>query len=489
MSEPLHVGDEIRLEATPKDKRGWPVYREVTWHSADPGVAVVTPHGTIAGLASGTVRITAALDDARASLVIPVLPPRVVAVDIVDPPTSVVAGRTFVLTATPVDHANNPLPRRAVVWTTERRERRAGDVGGLGGRAPAGRGRADGHLRGCPGLGANRRGRRARRRCRSSPRSVPPRAGGPGAGAGARVLAGLAHRRGRTGVALGPSGDGDGSAVRAAARPGMPRAASVSTRPRSRASPSPPGRPARCVRTARSSSSPRCGTPAARLVPGAAVAWSSGDSAVARVDRSSGQVRGRAFGPGPDRGDARLGTGQRGDHRAPARRARAGGVLDRDRAAAAAPRGRRGEARGRGAGHEGRHAAGRGAHLELEQPAGRDGGGADGGGAGPRARDDSRSWRGAAPPASRRGADGRARRRGRAPDPWRAADGGRGSARPAGTRARSARRRPDRDDGRVDHQRRDGGHRRRDCRHRGGARAGVGPRSRPAREAHPRGSC
>ena len=118
MSEPLHVGDEIRLEATPKDKRGWPVYRPVTWHSADPGVAVVTPHGTIAGLASGTVRITAALDDARASLVIPVLPPRVVAVDIVDPPTSVVAGRTFVLTATPVDHANNPLPRRPVVWTT-----------------------------------------------------------------------------------------------------------------------------------------------------------------------------------------------------------------------------------------------------------------------------------------------------------------------------------------------------------------------------------
>ena len=118
MSEPLHVGDEIRLEATPKDKRGWPVYRPVTWHSADPAVAAVTPHGTIAGLASGTVRISAALDDARASLVIPVLPPRVVAVDIVDPPTSVVAGRTFVLTATPLDHANNPLPRRAVVWTT-----------------------------------------------------------------------------------------------------------------------------------------------------------------------------------------------------------------------------------------------------------------------------------------------------------------------------------------------------------------------------------
>ncbi|HUR95131.1 MAG TPA: Ig-like domain-containing protein [Gemmatimonadales bacterium] len=118
MNEPLHAGDEIRLEATPKDKRGWPVYRQVSWRSADPEVAAVTEHGTIAGRRPGTVRITAALDDARASIVIPVLPPRVSAVDIVEPPTSVAVGGSFVLAATPLDHTGAPLPRRAVLWST-----------------------------------------------------------------------------------------------------------------------------------------------------------------------------------------------------------------------------------------------------------------------------------------------------------------------------------------------------------------------------------
>ena len=49
VNEPLHAGEEIRLEATPRDKRGWPVYRTVIWQSADPEVAAVTPAGTIAG--------------------------------------------------------------------------------------------------------------------------------------------------------------------------------------------------------------------------------------------------------------------------------------------------------------------------------------------------------------------------------------------------------------------------------------------------------
>jgi len=116
MNEPLHAGDEIRLEATPRDKRGWPVYRMVTWESADPEVAAVTAHGTIAGRTPGTVRITAALDDARASIVIPVLPARVAAVTVADPPTSVVAGRHFALVATPLDRMNVPLLGRAVLW-------------------------------------------------------------------------------------------------------------------------------------------------------------------------------------------------------------------------------------------------------------------------------------------------------------------------------------------------------------------------------------
>ena len=116
MNESLHVGEEIRLEATPHDKRGWPVYRSVAWQSADTEIAAITPQGAIAGRAPGTVRITAVLDEARASIVIPVLPPRVAAVDIADPPTSVLAGRSFTLTATALDGANAPLPGRAIQW-------------------------------------------------------------------------------------------------------------------------------------------------------------------------------------------------------------------------------------------------------------------------------------------------------------------------------------------------------------------------------------
>jgi serine/threonine protein kinase len=290
MSEPLHVGDEIRLEATPKDKRGWPVYREVTWHSADPGVAVVTPHGTIAGLASGTVRMTAALDDARASLVIPVLPPRVVAVDIVDPPTSVVAGRTFVLTATPVDHANNPLPRRPVVWTTsDVNVALATSEGWVAALRPG----AVVLTATCEGVRASvrisvvaepaplplepaqrpasrRRSRRGRRR---------------GVLAGLTlVAAGLAWLSIRPGTLTDPP-SGRRAAGYAAGAVGVDTATSsrvaITSRPIRALRPDSALQLVAEVRDA-----------GGRLVPDVAVAWSSGDSTVARVDRSSGQVRG-----------------------------------------------------------------------------------------------------------------------------------------------------------------------------------------------------
>jgi serine/threonine protein kinase/uncharacterized protein YjdB len=290
MSEPLHVGDEIRLEATPKDKRGWPVYREVTWHSADPAVAVVTPHGTIAGLASGTVRISAALDDARASLVIPVLPPRVVAIDIIDPPTSVVAGRTFVLTATPVDHANNPLPRRPVVWTTsDVNVALATSEGWVAALRPG----AVVLTATCEGVRASvrigvvaepvplpfqpaqrpvshRRSRRGRRR---------------GVLAGlAIVAAGLVWLAVRPGTVT-ETPPGRRAAGYAAGGVGIDTATvsrvAITSRPTRALR---PDSALQLVAEVRDSDG--------RLVPGAVVAWSSGDSAVARVDRSSGQVRG-----------------------------------------------------------------------------------------------------------------------------------------------------------------------------------------------------
>jgi serine/threonine protein kinase/uncharacterized protein YjdB len=291
MSEPLHVGDEIRFEATPKDKRGWPVYRPVTWHSADPAVAAVTPHGTIAGLASGTVRISAALDDARASLVIPVLPPRVVAVDIVDPPTSMVAGRTFVLTATPLDHANNPLPRRAVVWTTSdvtvALATSEGWVAALRPGAVVLTATCEGvrasvrigvvaeavplPLEPAQHLAPRRRSRRGRRR---------------GVLAGLAIVgAGLVWLSVRPGTVSDPPSDGRRAAGYAAGGVGVdtatPARVAITSRPTRALRPDSALQLVAEVRDA-----------GGRLMPGAAVAWSSGDSAVARVERSSGQVRG-----------------------------------------------------------------------------------------------------------------------------------------------------------------------------------------------------
>ena len=181
--------------------------------------------------------------------------------------------------------------------------------------------------------------------------------------------------------------------------------------------------------------------PADASMPGAAVAWSSGDSAIARVDRASGQVRGvrsgrvqivAAHGSGRD---SVVITVRRRGARVPAVSSIAIAPLPPLRAGdeatlAAVVLGAKGDTL-------------QGAEItwSLEQPAGRDGGGVDGGGAGTRAGD--HTDRGAQRQRHlARGADGRARRRGRAPDPWRASDGGRGGARPAGTGARPARRTP-----------------------------------------------
>src|SRR4051794_18856169 len=116
--EPLRVGDEIRLEATARDKRGWPITRPVTWRSDDPSVAEVTPHNSIAGHAPGTVRLTCFLDDAEASIVLPVLPPKVAVVVLGEAPATVAVGGTFLLTATALDRRNQPLVRRGILWTS-----------------------------------------------------------------------------------------------------------------------------------------------------------------------------------------------------------------------------------------------------------------------------------------------------------------------------------------------------------------------------------
>jgi uncharacterized protein YjdB len=117
LEKPVTVGDEVRLEATPRDKRGRTVARPVTWRSEDDSVATISLDGVLVARSGGSTRITAELDEARAAVAITVLPPRVAALHISPAPESVVAGDSFALTATPLDRWAGPLTDRTVAWS------------------------------------------------------------------------------------------------------------------------------------------------------------------------------------------------------------------------------------------------------------------------------------------------------------------------------------------------------------------------------------
>ncbi|MGN6390651.1 MAG: protein kinase domain-containing protein [Gemmatimonadales bacterium] len=287
MAGPLQAGEEIRLDATARDKRGRPVYRPVSWISADPGVAVVTPQGTIAGREPGTVRITAALDDARASIVIPVLPARVAAIDIADPPTSVHVGQTVVLRATPVDGNNTPLPGRLIVWgTSDPGVAMVTGDGGIAARQPG----SVVLTATCEGVramvriavvapartepahhgGSRRHGRRLRRRTAFA------------AGAALALAGAWVWRRNASGAA-GPAVPPLAPYVAGApAADSLVPASVVITRG---------------VRSLRPDSVAMLGAEvrdaAGHPRTGAAIAWSTSDSSVVAVDRATGRVRGR----------------------------------------------------------------------------------------------------------------------------------------------------------------------------------------------------
>jgi uncharacterized protein YjdB len=116
LDKPITVGDEVRLEATPRDKRGRVVTRPVTWRSDDDAVATVSLEGVLVARSGGTTQITAELDEARSSVEVSVLPPRVAAVHISEAPESVVTGDSFQLMATPLDRWAGPLTERTVAW-------------------------------------------------------------------------------------------------------------------------------------------------------------------------------------------------------------------------------------------------------------------------------------------------------------------------------------------------------------------------------------
>jgi uncharacterized protein YjdB len=292
--EPLHVGDEIRLEATPRDKRGWPLSRPVVWQSADPAVAEVTPYGAIAGRTPGTVRISCVLDDAQASLVIPVLPPRVAVLDIGQVPASVRVGETFALAATPLDRMNLPLPQRPILWSTS--DVTVAVVTAQGWLAAMRPGTVV-LTATCEGLSASVRVTIVARPVLAAPTppSAPP----------VRRRSRRSRRRRLLGAAVGIAALGLGLWLSSRpGPPGEPVATGLSesaefadaTTPIDSAGPAAVVITRRPLRALRPDSVVRLAAEvrnaAGQAVPSAGVVWASRDSTVARVDPTTGRVRG-----------------------------------------------------------------------------------------------------------------------------------------------------------------------------------------------------
>jgi serine/threonine protein kinase/uncharacterized protein YjdB len=116
--KPISVGDEVRLEAVPRDKRGRVVTRPVTWKSDNDSVATISLEGVLVARSGGSTRISAELDEARAKVTVTIMPAPVAALHISPPPELVTSGDSFALNATPLDRWAGPLSDRIVSWST-----------------------------------------------------------------------------------------------------------------------------------------------------------------------------------------------------------------------------------------------------------------------------------------------------------------------------------------------------------------------------------
>jgi serine/threonine protein kinase len=112
----VRVAEQVQLEATARDKRGHVVSRPVTWTSEDDSVATVDLGGLLTPRSEGSTRITAELDEARASVTVTVHPAEVASLHLSPPPARVAAGDSFSLSATPLDRSGNRLSDRTVLW-------------------------------------------------------------------------------------------------------------------------------------------------------------------------------------------------------------------------------------------------------------------------------------------------------------------------------------------------------------------------------------
>lgn len=124
-SATLPVGQTLQLTATPRDQSGSTMTAAVSWNSSANGIATVTSNGLVAGVAAGTVTITATASAGGATVsatkqitvTAATVTPVLTSVSIVAPSNGVTLGATLQLTANPRDQNGNAIAA-TVTWTT-----------------------------------------------------------------------------------------------------------------------------------------------------------------------------------------------------------------------------------------------------------------------------------------------------------------------------------------------------------------------------------
>ncbi|MGE3616220.1 MAG: Ig-like domain-containing protein [Gemmatimonadales bacterium] len=117
-SAELDPGQTVPLVATPRNPAGEPIDRTVTWASASPATATVSPAGIVSAVAPGTALITARAGSVSGSATILVRSPSVASV-VVSPGTlSLQVGQGANLAATALDAVGQPLGGQSFQWST-----------------------------------------------------------------------------------------------------------------------------------------------------------------------------------------------------------------------------------------------------------------------------------------------------------------------------------------------------------------------------------
>lgn len=138
----LYVGDEITLQAIPRDSRGNALSdRAVEWSSSASDIATISSTGTVTGRSPGTFTITAISEGAQGTMGLWVARVPVASIIVSPASVSLERGQSRQLSATPYDSRGAALSGRPVSWSSSARH--VAEVDGSGWVTAVGPGTAE----------------------------------------------------------------------------------------------------------------------------------------------------------------------------------------------------------------------------------------------------------------------------------------------------------------------------------------------------------